>query len=327
MLYPSWRHFNLPIHATVLDFAYAIHSEVGNCCISAKVNGSIAPLRQRLENGDQVEIQTAKNGKPSPNWLQFVITSKAKSAIRNFIRNEKFNEYSKLGKGILQKYFQSKNVEFNDLALEKVLHKFNKKTLDDLCFRVAEGTIARQDIFKVIYPNYEEDKNHKTVRTVQKLVKNKHSLPIEGLVDGMAIRYAGCCNPIPGDRIVGIINTGTGVTIHNQMCSNLKHLALNPQRVLDVCWKSDDEIGEQSYTSQIRVVVENKSGALADITNIIAKKKMNIAQIKSTNRNNETFEVIINIDVKNVQHLEEMLSALRMSKKTLEVERLAGVFV
>ena len=324
---PAGDIFNLPIHATVLDFAYAIHSEVGNCCISAKVNGSIAPLRQRLENGDQVEIQTAKNGKPSPNWLQFVITSKAKSAIRNFIRNEKFNEYSKLGKGILQKYFQSKNVEFNDLALEKVLHKFNKKTLDDLCFRVAEGTIARQDIFKVIYPNYEEDKNHKTVRTVQKLVKNKHSLPIEGLVDGMAIRYAGCCNPIPGDRIVGIINTGTGVTIHNQMCSNLKHLALNPQRVLDVCWKSDDEIGEQSYTSQIRVVVENKSGALADITNIIAKKKMNIAQIKSTNRNNETFEVIINIDVKNVQHLEEMLSALRMSKKTLEVERLAGVFV
>lgn len=143
----------------------------------------------------------------------------------------------------------------------------------------------------------------------------------------MAIRYAGCCNPIPGDRIVGIINTGTGVTIHNQMCSNLKHLALNPQRVLDVCWKSDDEIGEQFYTSQIRVVVENKSGALADITNIIAKKKMNIAQIKSTNRNNETFEVIINIDVKSVQHLEEMLSALRMSKKTLEVERLAGVFV
>ena len=324
---PNGDIFNLPLGSTIIDFAYAVHSEVGNRCISAKVNGAIAPLRQRLENGDQVEILTAKNAKPSPNWLQFATTSKAKTSIRNFIRNEKYSEYSVLGKAILQKFFLSKNVEFSEAILEKSLHKFSKKNTADLCFRVADGTISRQDIFKVIYPDYEvENKHLKNSKSQQKTTKKHHSLPIDGLVDGMAIRYAGCCSPIPGDSIVGIINTGTGVTIHNQMCLNLKNLALNPQRVLDVCWKNDDEIGDESYSSQIRVVVENKSGALADITNIIAKKKMNIGHIKTTNRCADTFEVVINIDVKSVEHLEEMLSALRMSKKTIEVERIAGVF-
>ena len=324
---PNGDIFNLPLGSTIIDFAYAVHSEVGNRCISAKVNGAIAPLRQRLENGDQVEILTAKNAKPSPNWLQFATTSKAKTSIRNFIRNEKYSEYSVLGKAILQKFFLSKNVEFSEAILEKSLNKFAKKNIADLCFRVADGTISRQDIFKVIYPDYEvENKQIKNSKSQQKSSKKHHSLPIDGLVDGMAIRYAGCCSPIPGDSIVGIINTGTGVTIHNQMCLNLKNLALNPQRVLDVCWKNDEEIGDETYSSQIRVVVENKSGALADITNIIAKKKMNIGHIKTTNRCAETFEVMINIDVKSVEHLEEMLSALRMSKKTIEVERVAGVF-
>lgn len=324
---PNGDIFNLPLGSTIIDFAYAVHSEVGNSCISAKVNSAIAPLRQRLENGDQVEILTSKNAKPSPNWLQFVTTSKAKTSIRNFIRNEKFSEYSVLGKAILQKYFLSKNVEFNETLLEKSLSKFAKKNIADLCFRVADGTISRQDIFKVIYPDYEiENKTLKNVKNENKSNKKNYSLPIDGLVDGMAIRYAGCCSPIPGDSIVGIINTGTGVTIHNQMCSNLKNLALNPQRVLDVCWKNYDKIGDETYSSQIRVVVENISGALADITNIIAKKKMNIGHIKTTNRCADTFEVVINIDVKSVEHLEEMLSALRISKKTLEVERIAGGF-
>lgn len=324
---PNGDIFNLPLGSTIIDFAYAVHSEVGNRCISAKVNGAIAPLRQRLENGDQVEILTAKNAKPSPNWLQFASTSKAKTAIRNFIRNEKYSEYSVLGKAILQKFFLSKNVEFSEAILEKSLNKFAKKNTADLCFKVADGTISRHDVFKIIYPDYENENKHlKNPKNQNKSNKKNHSLPIDGLVDGMAIRYAGCCSPIPGDSIVGIINTGTGVTIHNQMCLNLKNLALNPQRVLDVCWKSDDKIGDETYSSQIRVVVENKSGALADITNIIAKKKMNIGHIKTTNRCADTFEVVINIDVKSVEHLEEMLSALRMSKKTIEVERIAGVF-
>lgn len=325
---PNGDIFNLAHGSTVIDFAYAIHSEVGNACVSAKVNGMIAPLRQALENGDQVEIITTKNSKPSPNWLQFAITSKAKSAIKNFIRNQKYHEYSTLGQVILQKYFALKKLEFNEKLIEKILVNFNKKSLSDLYFKVADGTITRQEILRYTYPDFiEEGRVIKSAKPLaKKIKKTSYHIPITGLVDGMAIRYAGCCNPIPGDPILGIINTGTGVTIHQKICKNLKNLALNPNLVVDVCWKDDDENFNQIYSSQIRVVVENRSGALAEITSVIAKKKININHIKTTNRCADLFEVIIDINVKNVEHLEEILSTLRISKKTIQVERIGGHF-
>jgi guanosine-3',5'-bis(diphosphate) 3'-pyrophosphohydrolase len=323
---PNGDIFNLPFGATVLDFAYAIHSEVGNNCVSAKVNGAIVPLRQRLENGDQVEITTAKNAKPSTNWLQFAVTSKAKYAIKNFIKSEKFDEYSSLGRAILNKFFASKNLEISDKILEKILPNFHKKTVADLCVKVAEGRISRQEIVKIIYPDFkDETKQIKSEKqNLERRKKQNYSLPIEGLVAGMAMHYAGCCNPIPGDPIVGVINTGTGVTIHNQTCKNLKNLVLTPQRILDVCWKDDDEIGDEFYSCRIRVLIENKTGGLADIASTIAKKKVNIGSIKTSSRSADHFEVMIDVDVKNVDHLEEILSALRISRKILEVERVVG---
>jgi guanosine-3',5'-bis(diphosphate) 3'-pyrophosphohydrolase len=324
---PNGDIFNLPLGSTALDFAYAIHSDIGNSCLSVKINGAIVPLRQRLENGDQIEVVTSKSAKPSPNWLQFVVTSKARLAIKNFIRSEKFNEYQTLGRAILNKFFAAKNLEISDKILEKTLANFNKKTVADLCVRVAEGMISRQDVLKAVYPDFREEiPGAPKIKTFSKLgvvnkKKSSHYLPIEGLVAGMAIHYAGCCNPIPGDPILGIINTGTGVTIHNQICHNIKNLALSPQRVLEVCWKNEEEIGEEFYLTRIRVVVENKSGSLADVTSIIAKKHVNISSIKTTNRSSDVFEVMIDVQVKNLDHLEEILSALRISKKILEVER------
>jgi GTP pyrophosphokinase len=324
---PNGDIFNLALGSTAIDFAYAIHSDIGNSCISVKINGAIAPLRQRLENGDQVEVVTAKNAKPSPNWLQFATTSKARAAIKNFIRSEKFNEYQALGRGILNKFFAARDLEISDKILEKTLTHFSKKTVADLCVKVAEGVISRHDVLKVIYPEFREEISKPIkIKTVSKIgvantKKTNHSLPIDGLVSGMAIHYAGCCNPIPGDSIIGIINTGTGVTIHSQICHNIKHLALSPQRVLDVCWKNEDEIGDEFYASRIRVVVENKSGSLADVTSIIAKKQVNITHIRTTNRSADVFEVMIDVQVKNLDHLEGILSALRISRKILEVER------
>ncbi len=320
---PNGDIFNLPFGATVIDFAYEVHSEVGNSCISAKVNGAIAPLRQKLENGDQVEIITAKNAKPSPNWLQFAATSKARTAIKSFIRSEKFGEYATLGRAILNKFFASKNLDLTDKVLEKTLTVFHKKTVADLCVKVAEGLISRQDVLRVAYPEFkEETKPVKLTKATVEKKKVNYSLPIEGLVAGMAMHYAGCCNPIPGDPIVGIINTGVGVTIHNQNCRNLKNLVLTPQRVLDVCWKNDDEIGDQMYVTKIRIVVENRSESLADVSSIISKKKVNISNIKLTNRSADYFELLIDIEVKSVDHLEEILSVLRISKKIAEVERI-----
>lgn len=322
---PSGDIFNLPIGSTVVDFAYAVHSEVGNACISAKVNGIISPLRQKLENGDQVEISTSKNAKPSANWLQFVVTSKAKHGIKTFIRSEKFVEYSTLGRAILNKFFASKDLEINDKILEEILPNFGRKSVADLCARVSEGMISRGDILKAAYPDFKvELKKAKAVKIGVSRKKSPYYLPIDGLVSGMAMRFGGCCIPIPGDKIVGVINTGTGVTIHNQNCHHLKNYALTSQRILDVCWKDDDEIGDEMYTARIRVLMHNKSGSLADVSSIITKKKVNISNIKISNRSIYCFELIVDVEVKNLDHLEEILATLRISKKIIEVQRIVG---
>lgn len=318
---PNGDIFNLPQGATVVDFAYAVHSEVGNKCVSAKVNSIIAPLRQKLHNGDQVEIVTANNGKPSPNWLQFVTTSKARNAIRNFIRREKFGEYSSLGSAILAKFFAQRELELNERILTKILPTLRVKSIPDLYVRVAEGMISRYDVLKLTYPEYEEEAKKPKVRQTEKKKKSGYSVPIEGLVDGMAIRYGGCCSPIPGDAIVGVIHTGSGVTIHNQNCANLKNMAINPNAIIDVCFKNDEEY-EGKYGCRLRVIMENTSGSLADVSSIIAKKDVNITNLRIVNRNADYFELAIDIEVKNAAHLEEILSVLRISKKIIEAVRI-----
>lgn len=325
---PNGDIFNLPLGATVIDFAYEVHSEVGNNCVSAKVNGVIAPLRKKIENGDQIEIVTSKNSKPSPNWLQFIATSKARSAIKNFIRSEKFDEYSALGKAILNKFFVSKSLELNDKILERVLLVFHKKTIEDLYAKVAEGVISRQDVVKAIYPDFNfhdgVSKAKVTKLSGDKYKSEDYILPIDGLISGMVMRYGGCCNPIPGDSILGIINTGTGVTIHNQNCKNFKKLVLSPQRILDVCWKNNEEIGNKTYSSKIRVMIKNESGSLVDVSSIISKKKVHITNIKIANRSADYFELLIDVEVNSVDHLEEIFRALRIANKISEVERVYG---
>ncbi len=321
---PNGDIFNLPIGATIVDFAYAIHSQIGNSCVSGKVNGVIKTLRQKLENGDQVEIITDKNAKPSPSWLQFVITSKAKAAIKHFIRNEKYTEYSTLGKAIVHKFFASKNLEISDKLLEGVLSAFNKKTLNDLYVFIAEGLVTRNDILKAVYPQYHDESQKNSKKEVSGKNTNKsapkHPLPIDGLVAGMAIHLARCCYPIPGDDIVGVINTGTGVTIHNRTCQNLKTIVLNPQRLLDVCWKHSQD--SDFYQSRIMIIMHNTSGSLAEVSNVIAKKKINITNIQINSRSVDFFEVTIDMEVKNTEHLENIMSSLRMSRKIVEVSKI-----
>jgi guanosine-3',5'-bis(diphosphate) 3'-pyrophosphohydrolase len=329
---PNGDIFNLPVGATIIDFAYAVHSEIGNSCVSCKVNGMTTTLRQKLDNGDQVEIITDKNAKPNPAWLQFAITSKAKVAIKHFMRNEKYAEYSALGKAILYKFFASKSLEINDKLLEGILKNFNKKTLNDLYVFVAEGLVTRNDILKIVYPDYQDESqknpkkappgNNKTTSKDEWFKKSatKHALPIDGLVAGMAIHLATCCHPIPGDEIVGIISTGVGVTIHSRTCRNLKTVVPNPQRLLEVCWKhsQDDDL----YQSRIMIVMHNTSGSLAEVSSAIAKKKINITNIQINSRSVDFFEVIIDMEVKNTEHLENIMSSLRMSKKIVEVSKI-----
>ncbi len=276
---PNGDVFNLQNGATIIDFAYAIHSEVGNNCISAKVNGETAPLRQKLDNGDQIEIITSKKSKPSLNWLQFVTTSKAKTAIRHFIRIEKQEEYKKLGKAIINKFFAKKDLDINEKLLEKAVNILNKKSVNELYILIAQGILSRNEILRIIYPNFKEIANKNSNN-------HQNEVPIEGLISGMAMNFGSCCNPIPGDDIIGIINTGSGVTIHNQSCRNMKNIATNSQMLLEVCW-SEDIKQEGLYKARIKILLKNQSGALADVSNAMFKRNININNIDIINRNKE----------------------------------------
>ncbi len=314
---PTGDIFNLQNGATIVDFAYAIHSEVGDHCIGAKANGVTAPLRQKLENGDQIEIITSKKSKPSPNWLQFVTTSKAKAAIKHFMRSEKHDEYKKLGKAIITKYFKEQSYEVSDKLLEKSLILFNKETLDELYIAIAQGVISRNEILKIVYPNSTE---HNKSSSHHKKV----ALPIDGLISGMAMSLALCCNPIPNDKIIGIINTGSGVVIHNINCSYAKNLAVNSQMLIDVCWKDRTEDIGNLYHSRIKLLLKNESGALADVSLMMAKKDVNISNIEIINRTKDYFELILDIEIKNTKHLEVLMLSLRILNKVLEANRFDG---
>jgi GTP pyrophosphokinase len=318
---PNGDIYNLPFGSSVVDFAYALHSEIGHRCVSAKVNGVIAPLRHKIENGDSIEIITDLLSKPSSSWLQFVHTTKAKSAIKAFIRTEKFSEYKTLGRAILTKFFEAKGFQLSDEILQKHLNKFSRKSVDALFVAIAEGKILRQDVLNVVYPEIGEKKSTK-IQIVEAKAKMQNSVPIGGPISGMAIDYASCCNPIFGDKIIGILSVGSGVIIHNQDCQVAKNIVPNKSRIIDVCWKVDKNNIAQLYRGKILISFANKSGSLASATNIIAQNNINIVSLKTTNRSQDVFEILVDVEVENIEHLEDVISDLKISGKVLEARRI-----
>ena len=235
-----------------------------------------------------------------------------------------------LGRAILNKFFASKNLEINDKILEKIAFYFKRKDVSELCFKVADGTISRNQILKIAYPDFVEESkknkqnNQKTNNHDKKDKKydsEDYIVPINGLVNGMAVHYAKCCSPIPGDLITGIINTGSGITIHNQQCSQLKKMAISSQRIIELSWKDNQELQNKNYQAKIRLTVTNQSGSFADASSIIAKKQVNISNIDTTNRSADYIEMLFNVEVKNLDHLQQIILALRMSSKVIDVSR------
>ena len=224
---PKGDLIGLPVNSTPVDFAYAVHSSVGDTCVGAKINGEIRPLRTVLQNGDQVEILTSKAQHPSTEWERFVVTGKAKAAIRRYVRAYKREQFITLGQEILERLFKGESLEFSEKGLVNVLPKFEAETIDYIYAKVGEGIVTGWDVLKAVYPGYKQSKLEKVVKSVKlpsfkKIVKPKKSkgepLKIKGLIPGMAVHFAGCCHPLPGDRIVGIVTTGKGVAVHTIDC-------------------------------------------------------------------------------------------------------------
>ena len=313
----------LPRNSTPVDFAFAVHSGVGFTCVGAKVNGRIVPLKHTLKNGDQVEIITAKTQTPSPSWERFVVTGKARSEIRRYIRDQQRDEYVTLGKAILVKTFKQEGHDVTDKMLEPALAVFKKKEADDLYAEVGEGIINRNQVYDAVFHTRKSEsagvKNPFEPISTKKKSKKSVPMPIRGLIPGMAIHYAGCCHPIPGDKIVGIVASGKGITIHTMDCDTLENFADSPEKWIDVAWDSSGQ--DDVFIGRLKLSVSHETAALASVANVIAKDEGNISNLKIVGRNTDFFDLLIDVELKNARHLGNIMTSLRAKDVVQAVER------
>ncbi len=327
---PKGDLINLPRGATPVDFAYAVHSEVGDRCVGAKINGRIMPLRSELRNGDQVDILTSRAQTPSPTWERFVVTGKARSRIRRYIRLEERAQYAQLGRSILKRAFKEEGYELSNKALAGVLEKFKLNTVDDLAAEVGLGNRTGREVVEAVYPGIKEkQKDAKVVPITRargrqdKGKRKSEAIPIKGLIPGMAMHFAGCCHPLPGDRIVGIISTGKGVTIHTIDCESLTTFADTPERWLDVSWEVEND-STDVHVARVYLTVLNEPGALGTLSMVIAKNDGNISNLKIPSRSVDFFDMEIDIEVRDLKHLSNIIAALRATSVINSVERARG---
>ncbi len=327
---PKGTLIPLPRGATPVDFAYAVHSQVGDACVGAKVNGRLMPLRYQLQNGDQVEIMTARGGTPSPAWERFVVTGKAKARIRRFVHQQQRQEYLDAGKGELAKAFRSAGVDGSEKALEPALKALKQPGIEDLYLAVGNGNISARDVVHAAYPELRQTPRGPRMvptlapRPVAKGERADGTMPVTGLIPGMAFHFAGCCHPVPGDPIVGIVATGRGVTIHGRDCQTLTSFAATPERFIEVGWNLDAAGKGGAHTARVSVIADNAGAALADIANSLAKQDGVVANLKIVNRQQDFLEVLVDVDVRDLAHLAKVIAGLRATGGIKSVERARG---
>jgi GTP pyrophosphokinase len=330
---PKGTLIQLPRGATPVDFAYAVHSQVGDSCVGAKVNGRLMPLRHELQNGDQVEIMTARGGTPSPQWERFVVTGKARARIRRFVLAQQREEARNAGRAALAKAFRQEGVDGSERILEPILKSLKYASIDDLYIAVGNNQVGPKEVVHAAYPEFRAAARAPRMlpslpakTTPKPSGRAESGLPLTGLVAGMDVHYAGCCHPLPGDRIVGIIATGKGVTIHTKDCLTLESFAATPERFIDVDWdlsalpsKPDGKL--VPHTGRISVIAVNEPASLANLTNAISKYEGAVASLKIVNRQQDFFEALVDVDVRDLRHLSTVIAGLRGAAGITQVER------
>ncbi|MGD9238381.1 MAG: bifunctional (p)ppGpp synthetase/guanosine-3',5'-bis(diphosphate) 3'-pyrophosphohydrolase [Desulfobacterales bacterium] len=313
----------LPRGATPVDFAYLIHTEVGNQCTGAKVNGRMVPLPHVLKTGDIVEIVTSKNHHPSKDWLNFAKTVKARSKIRHWIKVQETERSLTLGREMCEKAFRKERLNFNTLVksekMMKVVEQFGFKAVDDLIANVGYGKITPLQVLRKFAPKVDEEEVdesifNKLMERVRKK-KPKTGVLVKG-VDDILIKFGKCCQPVPGDPIIGYITRGYGVTIHRTNCVNA--LRMNPERQIEVEW--NQEVTE-TYPVKIRIISQDRVGLLADVVGNISKFGANILNAKTETRENKMVDSFFTIGVEDTAHLEKIVSAVKKVKHVQEVKR------
>ncbi len=306
----------LPRGATPIDFAYAVHSQVGDHLQHAKIQGRIVPLRTRLDNGDQVEVVTNPKANPNPAWLNYVVTGRARARIRRYLRTLKRTEYVQEGRLALQRAAAARKVAVNDKQLDKVCAQFQQASLDDLLVSVADGSTAARQVIEAVHPHLKDE--HAPPTLSQEKVRVPATAPadsggqgpIRGLPRGLAFHFAGCCRPIPGDTIVGVVRTGRGVVIHRCDCHVVERLQGQPQRVIEVDW------ADHAARAPTRFVIWalDEPGVLGSLSTTIGNHGGNIVNLKLRPRGPREVEMTIDVEVEGHGQAQAMAKAMLANK-------------
>ncbi|MDX8516332.1 RelA/SpoT family protein [Mesorhizobium captivum] len=344
---PKGMLIALPRGATPIDFAYAVHTDVGDTCVGAKVNGRIMPLMTELKNGDEVEIIRSKAQVPPAAWESVVVTGKARAAIRRATKNAIRKQYSGLGARILERAFERAGKSFAKENLKSVLHRLARKDIEDVLASVGRGELASADVMKAVFPDYKDERvtvaapkqreeGWSKIRNAAGMLfqmpgraarKDKDqqrdgAVPIRGVRGDLPVRFAPE-GAVPGDRIVGIIQPGTGITIYPIQSPALQAFDDQPERWIDVRWDIDESTKER-FPARISVTAINAPGSLADIAQVVASNDANIHTLSMVRTAPDFTEMLIDLEVWDLKHLNRLLSQLKDNSSVSDARRVNG---
>ena len=319
---PNGDLISLPKGAMPLDFAFAVHSDIGLSCEGVKINNSIKPLYTKLKNGDQVEIITGSENIISPKWFDLSITGKAQACIKRFLHAKEDDELKKLGKEILTNQFKNEKIRFSERNLKNILDSFKLKNVDELFLKIGRGELPPFKIILSLFPEREVIKSNNNIVLLNQIKeKRESSILLKGLTPGMSVHYAHCCNPIPGDSVLAYISQGKGLIIHIDTCKEFRKINVNNSKIINVRWK-DFVKGKDEFVAKINVVIKNEIGSLGSLSSIIGKSMSNIRNLHITERNSDFFKIELEIDVIDLEHLSKVIVSLRTSDFIENVTRI-----
>ena len=307
---PKGRILSLPRGATAVDFAYSVHTDIGNRCIAVKVNHELVPLRTELRNGDRVEVITAPNAKPNPAWLAYVATSKARSHIRHFLKNMQSGESAQLGERLLNQSLQALGVKPQDMdeaQWNKLLRDTGVKTRQDILADIGLGRRLNMVVSRELANIGEAESKETAANAV---------ITIQG-TEGMAVQFAQCCRPIPGDPIIGVISSGQGLIVHTHDCPTLRRGKSGNEQLMDVAW---DKNIHRPFDVNIKLLVVNQRGVLAKVAAAIAEADANIENINFSHEDERT-ALYFTLEVNNRLHLANIMRSLRRIPEVVRIIR------
>jgi guanosine-3',5'-bis(diphosphate) 3'-pyrophosphohydrolase len=335
---PKGKLIALPRQANVIDFAYAVHTDVGNSAVGCKINGKFAPLSSELQNGDEVEVLTSAAQEAPPSaWESLAVTGKARAAIRRATRTAVRDQYAGLGRRIVERLFARAKIEYADDKLKGALPRLARASIDDVMASVGRGEMRASDVARAMYPDYKEERVAGVARFGPKKslavklrlksppdpARSPTAIPIRGINSDLPIKFAPNGGAVPGDRIVGIVSPGEGITIYPIQSPALKDFEEMPERWLDVRWDVDEST-PQRFPARILVDNVNEPGSLAQVATVIAEHDGNIDNISMSRRSPDFTELTIDLEVYDLKHLSAIIAQLRAKAVVARVERVNG---